>query len=733
MRKFFITGFLLLSLTLASYSYGLDSLINVLNTKYANNPKQALSFIEKIYNRAYKSNPQQVIEIIGRAIYLSDSVLHDYEQGEQWKFRLALVYMNIGQLDQAIRYMTEVKDYYYKHHQKLKYAQSLMYIGEIYYKLKVPEIAIDDYKKALAIFKEKGQTDLVALVNAKIAKIYYDDYKTQQAYSLLFNTLDSLQMRTSTKAVILSELGDFYTSDLQLDSALIFYNRALLQLRGLKGVQFDIAQLYKKIGNILVNKNNISDGLKKFDSALVIAKNIGATQLMAEIYSDIAAAYYKQKDYANAEKYFLMSINKARLVHASLVLQKDYYFLAKIYEEQKKLDLAISYYRQYIKERNKYFESITSQSYAEVILMFQNEEKMKEIELLRREENLKTQQLRFLLAIVVLLLILVAVVVIMMRKLRRANKLLEKQYQQIMLQKRELMSQSKILEKATQDLLRQKERIEKQNRDISASIKYASRIQRAMLPKPELFAKYFDDFFIYYRPKETVSGDFYWLAEVRPEKPSLFQEEINTKIILAVADCTGHGVPGAFMAMLGDAYLNQIIKIQHIYAPDKILNELNRNIRDTLHQEDSESTDGMDIAICVIDKQERSLDFAGAKIDLIYVQDEKMVRVHGDIFSIGGLKQERDKEFTMKRIDITAPTLFYLYSDGFQDQFGGKYGRKYMAKRFREFLYKIHSLPMEEQKKELDREFKRWKGKKYPQMDDITVIGIYLKGKYDEE
>ncbi len=729
MKRFWFTvAFVFLLINLNANT--IDSLINLLNNRYAENPQKSLSIIGKIYDLTYQTNPMLATEMAARAIYLCDSVLKDQDKAAYWKMKLAKAYLQTGTLDQATRYLSEVRDYYRQHKDFVNFARSLMYLGEIYQRLKVTEIALEDYNKAEEIFKKYRRWDDLGLVRSKKALIFYNqNFQPDEAYRLIFNTLDSFKLSPAVRAELYSVLAYLYKSDEIYDSALFFYSKAN-ELYKQTGDKFKYALTELNTGEVHIRKNNITAALESFNTALKLFNGLNATRQVAVVLNKIGLAYYKQGDYKQATKYFLKSIEKAKAIQASDILQSNYLYLGRINEQQKQLARALHYYKLYIDERNKEFDRITSQGYAEIILMFQNEEKQREIEILKREEALRTQQIKYLLAFVALLLVLFVAILYMMQKLRKAKKLLEEQYKQIKLQKRELETQSRILEKATNDLLRQKEKIEKQNRDISASIKYASRIQKAMLPKPEQFARYFDDFFIYYRPKETVSGDFYWLAEVTSEKPSLFQEEAKRKIILAVADCTGHGVPGAFMAMLGDAYLNQIIKVQRIYKPDRILAELNKNIRQTLHHGDSESTDGMDIGICVIDPKDRTLEFAGAKLDLIYVQNGKMVRVHGDMYSIGGLKQEQDKTFTLKRIDITTQTIFYMYSDGFQDQFGGKYGRKYMAKNFREFLFKIHSLmPMERQKEELEKEFLRWKGKKYNQMDDITVIGVLLKGK----
>lgn len=290
---------------------------------------------------------------------------------------------------------------------------------------------------------------------------------------------------------------------------------------------------------------------------------------------------------------------------------------------------------------------------------------------------------------------------------------------------------NKQLQIQNDEINHQKAEIERQNHDIKSSINYAARIQSSMLPETDFIKKHFADGFVYFHPREAVSGDFYWFSEVKIERPpTLFRrkdipEDEDGKLIIAVIDCTGHGVPGAFMSMLGDALLNQIVNFQKITQPDIILNELNKLVIATLQQDTSQNNDGMDAAICTIDKNTQQMQFAGAKSPLIYIQDNKMNKVNGDLKAIGGIQKGNEKNFTCHTIDISKPTTFYIYSDGYQDQFGGNDGRKFMAKRFRDTLAENSALPFESQSQILLDNFNEWK-QNYIQMDDTTVIGIKI-------
>lgn len=261
--------------------------------------------------------------------------------------------------------------------------------------------------------------------------------------------------------------------------------------------------------------------------------------------------------------------------------------------------------------------------------------------------------------------------------------------------------------------------IEEKNKNIIESISYASQIQKSILPPLEGIKNKFPESFVIYKPKDIVSGDFYW-----------FEEKNDTTFIAAV-DCTGHGVPGALMTIFGDANIEKIVNSQNIEEPNRILEELDHNIKKYLHQNSSGNSDGMDIAFCAINKKRKTLEFSGAENSLIYIQDNVLYEIEGDFESLGGVQIAENHSFTNHTVDLSKPTTFYIFSDGYQDQFGGAHGTKYMGSNFKKLLNKIHSKPMEEQKEILEDELKKWmnpENAKEPfiQLDDILIIGIRL-------
>lgn len=261
--------------------------------------------------------------------------------------------------------------------------------------------------------------------------------------------------------------------------------------------------------------------------------------------------------------------------------------------------------------------------------------------------------------------------------------------------------------------------IAEQNKEIIEGIKYGQTIQQALFHNIEsITAKTLPDSFVFFRPKLVVSGDFYWVKEA------------NNRIYVAVADCTGHGVPGAFMSMLGYSLMNQIVVNEKETNPAEILNLLHENIYKSLKQEVSKSNDGMDMGLCVIDRAEGTIDFAGAYNLLFAVNTEGSSMISGSKFPIGGMhhRYKKDRNFEKKTIVLEPNTSYYLYTDGFPDQFGGENGRKFMKKYLHEHLAQHFDLPFSTQEQLLSDRLTEWKGD-HPQIDDISVIGFRTGSK----
>ncbi|HEY6162655.1 MAG TPA: SpoIIE family protein phosphatase [Bacteroidia bacterium] len=298
------------------------------------------------------------------------------------------------------------------------------------------------------------------------------------------------------------------------------------------------------------------------------------------------------------------------------------------------------------------------------------------------------------------------------------NKMLEEKTQ-LVEQKKQNEEQVKMLWQQSTAIHQEKQRIDKlrteieyRHKEVMDSVHYAKKIQEAILPERKEILESFPESFILFKPRDIVSGDFYW-----------FSQKAGQTIIAAV-DCTGHGVPGAFMSMIGNTLLNQIVNEKGMLVPSEILHHLDEEITVALKQtqEDSESRDGMDIAICCFDKHKKEMQYAGAMRPLYLIRNDELIETKASKFAMGGHDLQRTKAFTTHTITLQKNDTIYISTDGFADQFNST-DKKLMTKRFKEILLSIQEKSMEEQHQYLDRFIEDWKGG-MEQTDDILVIGI---------
>ncbi|MGF1534495.1 MAG: response regulator [Bernardetiaceae bacterium] len=297
------------------------------------------------------------------------------------------------------------------------------------------------------------------------------------------------------------------------------------------------------------------------------------------------------------------------------------------------------------------------------------------------------------------------------RQLKEAISEKEKLYRQL---ERHSEMLEETVEQRTAEIEAQKRVIEIKNQHIIESINYAKRIQESILPPSDTIQQILPESFILFQPKDIVSGDFYWMHQTD-----------KGQILITAVDCTGHGVPGAFMSLIGNDLLNLIVKAKNITEPEHILEELHRGVRHVLNQENGKSRDGMDLSFCSIDLTNKQMHFAGARNPLVIVREGNMEIIKGDKKSVGGTRSDDTLTFTRHTISLEKPAMYYIFSDGYQDQFGGENGQKYLTKNFRKLLLAIHHLPIPEQEQILTQELSDWRGS-YPQVDDILVIGMRL-------
>jgi serine phosphatase RsbU (regulator of sigma subunit) len=314
----------------------------------------------------------------------------------------------------------------------------------------------------------------------------------------------------------------------------------------------------------------------------------------------------------------------------------------------------------------------------------------------------------------ILAAIIIAGLIIGYNRYRIKSLLIQKKHLLSEVQKRtiEITNKSNELKAQNEEISMHRDLLSIQNNAISESIVYAKRIQTAVFPQPDYIDGILKDNFVLYKPRDIVSGDFYWVRQ------------INNIIVIAVSDCTGHGVPGAILSMLGISFLSEIVQKREITCANQVLNELRKQFKYSLRHkgEDGGIDDGLDIALCALDTETNMLQFAGANNPLYIIRNNELIEIEPDRMPIGFYPNEKPS-FTNHEIQLNTGDIFYLFSDGFTDQFGGDKGFKYKAANFQKILLQNHNKPMEIQKELLEHELKIWMGN-YNQTDDILVMGV---------
>ncbi|MCD4794052.1 MAG: tetratricopeptide repeat protein [Bacteroidales bacterium] len=615
---------------------------------------------------------------------------------------IAKTYLNLGNLFQMQGDFKTTLDYYFK---SLKFyeevddkrvvAQLYQNIGIVYGEQKNAEKAIDNFNKALNIFAELGDIRLIAEVNNNIGNYYANNNAYNLAVDYYIKSLELFEEigYTPMIAYALYKLGDANNKIKKFSKAKDYFDKSLDIYESMNWAP-GIALCYNGLGEYYYYQGNNKKAIEFLEKAKEISFG-------TDINISIESVEWLSMNYAKIGKY-----KEAYENHLIFKELNDSIFNDNNEKELTAMSMQYEYEKQ--EKIRKAKEKI---------------EKEKRDAIQKEKDKINRYKIIGLIGLVLVALIIAVISIMSYKRKQRANRLLAAQ-------KEEIEHKNIELEQSNEEVLAQRDEIEdkniliteqrdialKQKEEITDSIQYAQRIQEAVLPDKKLFAEDIEDYFIYFRPKDIVSGDFYWMTKV------------DDKLIVTAADCTGHGVPGAFMSMLGVTFLNEIVNKDKILAASEILDRLRNKVIDSLHQQDRETKDGMDMAISVIDTTKQEIQYAGAYNPLYFIPansgEYKINKIPADRMPIG-IHLKMDKNFTNHIIKYNKGDSIYLFSDGYMDQFGGERGRKLKSKKFQELLLKIQSKSMTEQKDILDKFLTKWKGD-LEQLDDIIIIGMKL-------
>ncbi len=566
-------------------------------------------------------------------------------------------------------------------------ANNYLNLGLVYERMGSQSLALDHYLKALRIREELKDSVGIAWCYNNIGAIHFN----MRNYDLsLINYVKALKMFEKVHfndgiGWVNNNIGSVYLARGVPDSSIFHFERGLDIYRDL-GRKANIAECYNFLADAYLAKREFGKAEEFIRSSLELATEVGATQTIASCHSLFGLYYFTRKDYVRSVESYREAMRIAVNTGNVEIQRTVYQNIAESFRFLNMNDSAYLYSKKFIQIQDSIFSDRALRQINEMSALYETEKKQREIEILQLNSN-KQRLVNIGLAVgALLMLIVIGLGVRSFRQKNRSNRILQEQ----------------------------NEIIATKNKHITDSINYSKRIQESILPLDEEMRRIFPEHFVINFPKDIVSGDFYWVAEKGDKK------------IICVADCTGHGVPGALMSMLGNNLLNQIVMERDITYPSDILQWLDMGITAALKQTDAglSQYDGIDAALCVFEEDGNKIRFAGAVRPLILFRNGKMEEYRSGKFSVGG-KPGHLKQFPTVTIENTKGVEVFLFSDGYADQFGGDKGKKMMVRNFKELLQKIQNNSIPQQKEVLITSFNTWR-RDFEQVDDILVVGLRL-------
>lgn len=605
--------------------------------------------------------------------------------------------------------------------------------------------ALDHYLEALRLFQDMGNKKECSSVYNLLAKVYHfqspntftkaEDY-CRKAIKIQQELHDSNGLINSY--MVLGDLfSDIIADDFfNLDTAEYYYKKALNIALKTKTNKKKISKAYSAVGKVYYKANKTDSALLLLKRSLAIQKEINDSNEIALTYQRMANTYKYSKNYTKSLKYLHKALSFAEKMNNLDLTNNICEDISSIYTIEGNYKKALFYYKKAVEIKFQLYTNKRIEKVAYYQTKYETERKEKEIMLLTKEkeihkaeiekEKAESNKQRVLLYSFVIGFFMLLVLAIVIYKAYRnkisANNLLA-------YQKEEISNKHKLLQNQKEEIESQKSEIEKQNqkldianreiklksKNITDSIKYAQRIQSAILPPLHEIKKAFPESFVLFLPQSIVSGDFYWI------------EQKHQYIYIAAVDCTGHGAPGALMSIIGYNLLNQALNEKGLIETSEIINYLNCQIAKTLRQSDNESLvhDGMDLVLCRIDSDSKMMSMSGIHNAMYLIRNNELGEFRCDYHPLTGDIHPDEMPYGSTEIQLEKGDVIYLFTDGYMDQFHEKTGKKFTAKRFKNLLLSISGKEMEEQQKILMETYLKWKGKA-EQTDDTMVLGIKI-------
>jgi len=809
MKKYSFSLLLILTFSSAfTQNNKIDSLLSLLEV--AKEDTNKVRIYEQLFKKYYRPNPQKAIEYGKIGLKLATEIGDDTGISKLSN-NIGVVSYYQSDHSQALEYYTVSLETAVRLNDSLGISKSYNNFGVVYFAISAYEEAVQYYTLSYEIKEQFGDSVGMAKTKNNIGSVLYEQGNYAEALENYLVSLDIKQKigNREAQAQTIINIAAVYEQLNDYETTLAKYNEAL-EIYKKSDDQNGIASAYSRIGSFYTKTKSYDKAADFFEKAILISKKTHNKKRLLQSMVNLADIYFEKRQFQGALEQYLLVLNLAKEARSFKKVITINTEIAKVYNKKNEPLKAIKYlraaesvspntlnieqkrqiYQTYLisylqlgqeESATKYLnlyqnahDSLFSEQNAKLLsnmqVKYETKKKEKENELLTKdakiyEQEKKVQKSRmfFLYGGIAVMVIVILIIMYSLSVKRKANRALNEKNNQLFQHREEIVAQNDELQKSKEEIEASNDELQKskeeiqthleeisgqheivlnQKKHITDSIVYAQRIQQAALPETSVINKLFADNFIFYRPRDIVSGDFYWVKEI-------FRNGQQYKVV-AVADCTGHGVPGAFVSMLGVSFLNEIVRRPEIGSAAELLNELRMQIKNALKQTAGTkgSKDGMDIALAVINSEKKSLQFAGAYNPLYIVrniekfdehqfpQDSKihfhniasfpertLIEIKADRQPIGIYKKERD--FNNNLIKLEEEDILYFFSDGYIDQFNYKTGEKFKSVRFRNLILSASERPMSVQHEMLKEAFYDWKGD-LEQIDDIIVMGVKI-------
>jgi serine phosphatase RsbU (regulator of sigma subunit) len=592
----------------------------------------------------------------------------------------------------AFGYARQVEKIGEQYNDRSLLAQAWYIIGNCYVALQSYTEALEYFYKALPIREEENNKYSLARLYNQIGIIYayQKDHKNSLKYFLKFADMARQLNDSDLLANVYNNIGVTYKNLGKRDIASEYYYKAL-RIFTARDFKRGIASAYTNIATILNSDGEWDASIAYNEKALALFRSLGLTYGMTTTYVNLAETWSNKKDFKVAAAYYDSALTVSREKNDRLHLRDIYDGLYKLYAQTNDHERAFEYLLKYMTLKDSLFNVETASRTAGLEAKYKMEQAEKEMRQKEEISALKNKQQKVWIGLLVIAVLLVAVIALFVfsryRQKQRANEMLEEHNAMV----------------------------EHQKKEITDSINYAKKIQMSILPPDGLVKRLLPDSFVLYKPKDIVSGDFYWV------------DECDGQVLFASVDCTGHGVPGAMMSVLGFNLLSGAVNEKRLTTPSRILEHLDFGVDKMLRQSTDENSvrDGMDLSLCSLNYKTGLLQFAGAYNGLwmVKAKNREFAEIKADKMMIGVNAGGQADHFTNHEIQLEKGDVVYIFSDGYADQFGGPSGKKLKYKPMKELLLSIFDKPMAEQRRILDEHVEKWRGD-LEQVDDILVIGV---------